>query len=67
MLLRGLGLLGLIVSVLLDQLLDKSDILGLGVLRGDTLVDVLLPLVALGFALKGEAEVISWIHARVIR
>lgn len=39
------------VTVLLLERLDESDVLLLGILRGDTLIDELLPCVSLGLAL----------------
>jgi hypothetical protein len=48
---NGLGLLVLVVTVGLLQLLDQGDVSLLGLLGGDALVDNLLPGLVLGFAL----------------
>lgn len=48
---NGLGLLVLVVSVLGLELFDERDVLLLGLVRGDALVDLLLPCVLLCLAL----------------
>lgn len=47
----GLGLLGLVIAVFRLELLNLGDILLLGLLGGETVVDSLLPGVVLGLAL----------------
>ena len=51
---NGLGLLVLVVSATLLQLLDEGNVLLLGLVRGNALIDELLPSVLLGLALEVE-------------
>ena len=56
---NSLGGLVLVVAVLGLHLLDLGDVLGLSLLGGETLVDILGPRVVLGLALFGRRMVLA--------